>query len=378
LVLFHLANVRIITFASEQFSMRNIYFTPGPSALYFTVEQHLKYAINNGIASISHRSKQFENIFCEAEKNLNQLLNLPDNYQMVFTGSASEIWEKISDGFIENRSLHIVNGAFSKKFASVVSNLGKQADIIEAPWGEVPDYSSINSKPYDVIGITHNETSTGVKTPLESIYSLKQSHPEALLTIDAVSSLPVVDFDYNKVDSVYASVQKAFGLPAGLGIWLLKEKAIEKARKMKERGLLRNSFHNILQLVEQAKKYQTPSTPNILGIYLFSQVTKDMINRGIQQIRNDNIYKAAILYNMLDQHDILKPFVKDNKLRSETIIVIDSGNRTEDLIKFVANHKMEIGDGYGAMKGKQVRIANFPTHSKEQFEMLVDIVEKFE
>lgn len=357
--------------------MRRVYFTPGPSALYFTAEHHIKYALKHGIASISHRSKQFEDIFKAAETNLRELLSLPENYQLVFTNSATEIWEKMTDSFINKRSLHLVNGAFSKKFYSVVTNLHKEADILESPWGEMPDFTTNQEVQYDLIGVTHNETSTGVKTPLDKLYSLKDQHPEALLAVDAVSSLPVVDFDYTNIDTVYASVQKAFGMPAGLGVWLVNDKAIEKANQMKERGLLRDTYHNLPSLIAQARKHQTPSTPNVLNIYLLSEIAKDMVHRGISQIRNDSIYKSAIMYNMLDQHELLKPFVTEKALRSDTIILIDSGGRTYDLIDYISDHKMQVGDGYGKMKGKQVRIANFPTHSKEQFEMLVDLIEKF-
>lgn len=368
----------IFNFAADLHHMRRVYFTPGPSGLYYTVEHHIKHAIKTGITSISHRSKQFEEIFKEAENNLKELLRLPDNYQMVFTTSATEIWEKMADGLISTKSLHIVNGAFSNKFYSVVKNLNKETDIIESSWGDLPKLNTNATENYDLIGVTHNETSTGVRTPLNKIYSLKEQHPEAILAVDAVSSLPVVDFDYTKVDTVYASVQKAFGLPAGLGVWLINDKTEDIARKLNNQGMVRVTPHNIISLIEQARNYQTPSTPNILAIYLFSRVVADMINRGIQQIRNDIVYKSAIMYNMLEQHDVLQPFVKNKILRSDTIIVIDSGSRTSDLLTYLSEHKLEAGDGYGKMKGKQIRIANFPTHSKEQFEMLVDLIEKFE
>lgn len=368
----------IFNFAEDLHPMRSVYFTPGPSGLYYTVEHHIKHAIKTGITSISHRSKQFEEIFKEAENNLKELLRLPDNYQMVFTTSATEIWEKMADGLISTKSLHIVNGAFSNKFYSVVKNLNKETDIIESSWGDLPKLNTNSTENYDLIGVTHNETSTGVRTPLNEIYSLKEQHPEAILAVDAVSSLPVVDFDYTKVDTVYASVQKAFGLPAGLGVWLINDKTEDIARKLNDQGIVRVTPHNIISLIEQARNYQTPSTPNILAIYLFSRVVEDMINRGIQQIRNDIVYKSAIMYNMLEQHDVLQPFVKDKILRSDTIIVIDSGSRTSDLLTYLSEHKLEAGDGYGKMKGIQIRIANFPTHSKEQFEMLVDLIEKFE
>lgn len=368
----------IFNFAAELHLMHRVYFTPGPSGLYYTVEHHIKHAIKTGITSISHRSKQFEEIFKEAENNLQELLQLPDNYQMVFTTSATEIWEKMADGLISTKSLHIVNGAFSNKFYSVVKNLNKETDIIESSWGDLPKLNTNSTENYNLIGVTHNETSTGVRTPLNKIYSLKEQHPEAILAVDAVSSLPVVDFDYTKVDTVYTSVQKAFGLPAGLGVWLINDKTEDIARKLNDQGMVRVTPHNIISLIEQARNYQTPSTPNILAIYLFSRVVEDMINRGIQQIRNDIVYKSAIMYNMLEQHDVLQPFVKDKILRSDTIIVIDSGSRTSDLLTYLSEHKLEAGDGYGKMKGKQIRIANFPTHSKEQFEMLVDLIEKFE
>jgi len=358
--------------------MRRVYFTPGPSGLYFTIEHHLKHAVKSGITSISHRSKQFEEIFKEAESNLKELVQLPDNYKMVFTSSATEIWEKMADGLITGKSLHLVNGAFSKKFYSVVNNLNKDTDIIESSWGDLPEFTTRVTEKYDLIGVTHNETSTGVRTPLDQLYSLKEQHPESIIAVDAVSSLPVVDLDYSKVDTVYASVQKAFGLPAGLGVWLINDKTEELARRLYDSGIVRKTSHNIISLIDQARKYQTPSTPNILAIYLFSQVVRDMINRGIQQIRNDIIYKSAIMYNMLEKHGILNPFVKEKTLRSDTIIVVDAGERTNDLLKYLSAHKLEVGNGYGKMMGKQIRIANFPTHSKEQFEMLVDLIEKFE
>ena len=358
--------------------MQKIFFTPGPSGLYFTVDHHIREALKTGVASISHRSKEFMKISQEANENVKELLQLPDDYAMVFLSSATEVWEKLSDSLINDRSLHIVNGAFSKKFFTVAENLGKQPVITESDWGDLPDMNALPKGDYSLVAATHNETSTGVTTPLETIYELKSIYPEATLAVDAVSSLPVVNFDYNKVDSVYASVQKAFGLPAGLGLWLINGSTQEKARANYAANKVRHSSHNIVSLLDQAKKFQTPSTPNVLNIYLLAKITRDMITRSIQQIRNDGIYKATILYNLLDNHPTLKPFVTKKELRSQTVIVIDSGEHSQRLIDYLAEKKLVVGGGYGKMKGKQVRIANFPTHSKEQFEFLVDLIENFE
>ena len=90
----------------------------------------------------------------------------------------------------------------------------------------------------EVIAVTHNETSTGVSLPLDFIYSFKTKHPDALLVVDAVSSLPYPDFDYSKLDSVFFSVQKGFGLPAGLGVWMVNDRCLAKAEQLSQKEVL--------------------------------------------------------------------------------------------------------------------------------------------
>ena len=137
------------------------------------------------------------------------------------------------------------------------------------------------------------------------------------------------------------------------------------------------SYHNIMDLAKYAADFQTVSTPNVLNIYLLSQVSADMLNRSIQMIRSEIRYKAAVFYKMIDSHSKLRPFVSEKPLRSETVIVLSSGEHTKNIIEYLAEKNMIIGTGYGKHKTDHVRIANFPTHSKEQFEMLTDLVEKW-
>lgn len=357
--------------------MHKQFFTPGPSGLYYTVEQHLKKALKTGIGSISHRSSQFRDIYKEVDSNLRALLNLPDNFKILFTNSATEVWDLSTLSLVDKKSLHIVNGAFSEKFYKVVKNAGKTALLTESEWGTFPEIDFDKVREADHIGITHNETSTGVSTPLETIYKIREANPEAIISIDAVSSLPNLDIDYSKIDTLYVSVQKCFGLPAGLGVWLVNERALEKAEKINigTKGL--KSYHNVSALAKYATDFQTVSTPNVLNIYLLSKVTGDMLNRGIQMIRSEIRYKAAIFYKMIESHEKLQPLVDNKSLRSDTVLVVKSGNHTKNILEFLANKNIIIGTGYGKQKADHVRIANFPTHSKEQFEMLTDLVEKW-
>src|SRR6185436_6819826 len=108
-----------------------INFTPGPSQLYFTVQDHVKKAFRDGIPSLSHRTKEFEAISKQATEGLRELLNVPSNYQLVFCASATEIWERIIQNSFEKTSHPPVNGSFSKKFFETATSPNKKASRTE-------------------------------------------------------------------------------------------------------------------------------------------------------------------------------------------------------------------------------------------------------
>jgi len=350
----------------------NINFTPGPSQLYFTIEDHAKQAFKDGIPSLSHRSKAFEKISKDATDGLRELLKLPTGYHLYFTGSANEIWERVIQNLVEDQSFHFVNGSFSKRFYEIANLLNKHPKKLEVENGKGFDEHAAIPSDTELIAVTHNETSTGVSLPLETIYAYRAKNPNALLVVDAVSSLPYPDFDYNKLDSVFFSVQKGFGLPAGLGVWMVNEKCIAKADQLLSKGISIGSYHNIPALHTHALKNQTPETPNVLGIYLLGKVVHDMLRRGIKSIRKETEYKSTLLYQTLEKHALIKPSVTDQQYQSKTVVVAECGEHTERITKFLIEKGMQPGDGYGPAKKSQLRFANFPTHSKEQYELLVD------
>src|SRR5690606_37779547 len=81
----------------------------------------------------------------------------------------------------------------------------------------------------ELVCLTQNETSTGVSIPEDSIHRLVEKYPDKLFAVDAVSSCPYTRLDYSKLDCVFFSVQKCFGLPAGLGVMVVSERAMEVA-----------------------------------------------------------------------------------------------------------------------------------------------------
>lgn len=352
-----------------------INFTPGPSQLYFTVPDHLKRALRDGIGSLSHRSKEFEKIFQKTTEGLRELLGVPASHSIVFTSSATEVWERSIQNLVEEECYHFVNGAFSRRYHEIATQLHKRAHAREVKEGEGFEGDFTLPSGVELIAITHNETSTGVAWPLEKMYEVRKNNPSALLIIDAVSSLPYPAIDFTQIDSIFFSVQKAFGMPAGLGVWIVNERCLAKAETLLKKGVAIGTYHNLPTLSSAAKKHQTPETPNVLAIYLLAQVVEDFLRRGVQTLRRETDYKAAILYQALQAHSIAKPFVEAAAFQSKTVIVAHTGSHTKEISKALQTKGIYPGDGYGKAKETQLRFANFPAHSKEQFELLVDTLE---
>lgn len=349
-----------------------IYFTPGPTQLYYTVNDHMRSALRENIGSISHRGKDFQRIFQETRENLTNLLNLPDGYEIYFTSSANEVWERIIQNLIKQKSHHFVNGAFAKKFYDFARLYQKSSTLTKEDDGH--PFKDLNfPEDVDLISITLNETSIGYQFPLKDINHMRDEHPDKLIAVDGVSAFPCIPFDFSKIDTAYFSVQKAFGLPSGLGVWIVNQKCIERASEIESKGNITGSYHRLSELRRMGLKYQTPETPNTLSIYLLGKVAKDMLDRGIQNIQNETIYKSAILYQTLESSPKFTPFVQKTADRSKTVIVGKYSN-SQRIIEQFLKRGWVIGSGYGKYKDEHIRIANFPMHSKEQIEQLCDFI----
>ena len=353
-----------------------ITFAPGPSQLYFTVEDHIRSAFREGVPSLSHRSKEFEKIFKSATDSLRALLNIPSGYSIFFVSSATEVWERAVQNLVKESSFHFVNGAFSKRFYEISGQLGKQAGKHEVENGKgFTDPQAPEGT--ELIALIANETSTGVATPSDFFSRVREVNPQSLLIVDAVSALPYQAIDFKLIDSCFFSVQKGFGLPAGLGVWIVNERCVSKADNLATSQNTIGSYHSIPSLLAMVKKNQTPETPNVLGIYLLAKTLEDFLRRGLETIRKETEYKAAILYNALENHRLINPAVKEKTWRSKTTIVANTSSATPSFVSFLESNGLSPGDGYGANKKDQLRFANFPAHSKEVYEKLTDMIEAF-
>lgn len=372
--------------------MKSIYFTPGPAELYPTTIKHFKDGFQKGIASLSHRSTEFRDLFQEITSDLKKFLEIPDNYYIFFTGSGTEAIERTIQNCVEKYSFHFVNGAFSKRFYQTAVELGKKPTSVEVPLGQGfhllensersedrrirksdnrINWSLSIPKQTELLCFTHNESSTGVMTPINEIEMVASAYPDKLVALDIVSSIPYVDINYKLFDVVFFSVQKGFGLPAGMGIMIVSPRAIEKSEKLLQKDISIGSYHGFHTLVASAKKRQTPETPPVLHMYVLGKVIKDMQRVGIKKIRNDTEQKAKLLYEFLDESRLFGAFVKESRFRSQTIIVVDITKAKGDIRKKLTEKGFIVGSGYESQKEEQIRIANFPTHSIRDMKTLI-------
>lgn len=352
--------------------MKKIFYTPGPSQVYPSLEAHLAAALVDQVPSMSHRSQAFMDLYAETVTALRLLLGIPEDYEVFFMSSASECWERIAQNCIVDHSFHFVNGSFSKRFFETVKAYGKSPIIHEVEFGEGFDIAGTDiPDEVELIAAIANETSSGVWTPPKEIEKLRERYPNKLLVVDAVSALPAYPIDISKLDSIYFSVQKGFGMPAGLGVLVLSPGMLAKSAMLRAEGKITGSYHSFESMLAKAEKNQTPETPNVLSIYLLGKLSEDMLAKG-KGLEDEIFERAALLYDYFGVHPDLEPFVKDHSQRSPYVIVVNTKPaEAPRWIEALAEQGFVIGSGYGARKNDQLRIANFPATSRKDLEDLL-------
>ena len=152
---------------------------------------------------------------------------------------------------------------------------------------------------------------------------------------------------------------------------MVNDRCIKKSEKVKEALGTIGSHHTISELLGKAKSFQTPCTPNVLGIYTLGRVAEAMNTKTIEVIRKETDIKAKLLKDYIGQCSFLDYGVAEPKHRSQTVIVANTTIPASELNTKLAQYNLEIGAGYGKNKITQIRIANFPAHSIEIIEKLI-------
>jgi phosphoserine aminotransferase len=351
-----------------------ISFYPGPSRVHDNIPKFVKQAFKKGILSINHRSEEFMEMSEKAISLLKQKLNIPDTYSVFYTSSATECWEILAQSVVSKRSYHIFNGAFGQKWFEYTKKIvsGVRSYPFEREELINPKKLRFGSEGGGLICVTQNETSNGTQVTNHDIQTLKANNPDHLIAVDATSSMGGIVLDFTSADIWLASVQKCFGLPAGLGLLICSPAAIEKAVQINEN----NHYNSMVFLNEMAKKHQTSCTPNVLNIYLLMRVMEEAapiekVNKKLQRRYEEWI-------SFLEVETSFRHLIRNKDARSLTVIPVSGDEEMIQRVKTKAKkHGILLGEGYGELKATTFRIANFPAIPKSEIKILMKFLSTY-
>lgn len=347
-----------------------ITFAPGPSKVYDAVADYLQDAVREGILSANHRSGPFMKLYQETESLMRQKLHMPEDYVLLFTSSATENWETISQSIVESASFHIYSGSFGGKWIKFAKHIIPSSTGIKIEANQEIDVENLKiEEEFDLIALTQNETANASQVPMSVIEAIATKFPEKMIAVDTTSSMGGIELDFSLADIWYASVQKCFGLPAGLGVLILSSKAVEKVERKGENG----RYNSLNFMLENARAYQTHYTPNVLGIYLLNRVLKDMPE--IQQVDAKLRERMRKLEDCIAMSKSLRMLVDNEATRSTTVMGVTGSEEVITKVKTEAKTLgMELGSGYGPLKATSFRIANFPAITDEEMDKLIEFL----
>lgn len=356
--------------------MKRVYnFSAGPAVL---PEEVLKEAAAemmdyNGtgmsVMEMSHRSAAFDEIIQTAEADLRDLMQIPDNYKVLFLqGGASQQFAMIPMNLMKNRAAdYIVTGQWAKKAYEEAQKYGRANKIASSEdrtFSYIPDCSDLPiSADADYVYICENNTIYGTK-----FHKLPDTKGR-LLVADVSSCFLSEPVDVSKYGVIFGGVQKNIG-PAGMVITIIREDLITQDVLPGTPTMLTYKTH-----ADAGSMY---NTPNCYCIYICGKVFKWLKKLGgLEAVKERNEKKAAVLYDFLDSSRLFRGTV-EKKDRSLMNVPFVTGNKELDA-KFVKEAKeagLENLKGHRSVGGMRASIYN--AMPLEGVEALVSFMKKFE
>lgn len=350
-------------------------FSAGPSMLPEPVLEEIAGEVLNykgsgmSVMEMSHRSQVFQTIVDEAEADLRELMNIPDNYKVLFIqGGATLQFSMIPMNLMKNGVAdYIVTGGWSKKAYTEAKKFGKVnllASSEDRNYSYIPDVSDLPVSPdADYVYICENETIHG--TTYRDLPNTKGK----ILVSDQSSMFLSKPCNVSDYGMIYAGVQKNVG-PAGMVIVIIREDLIRSDLDERTPIYLRYDTH--------ANNGSMYNTPNCWCIYVCGKVFKYLKSiGGLEAMAKRNEEKAKILYDFLDQSKMFRGTV-DKEFRSlmNVPFVTESKELDAEVVKATK------AAGYDNLKGHKsvggLRASIYNAMPKDGVEALVSFLRDFE
>jgi phosphoserine aminotransferase len=322
----------------------------------------------------SHRQAPAKNLVASVQAGLAELFRLPDGYEVVIgNGGSTAFWDAAAFGLIERRSQNLVFGEFSSKFAAAAG----------APWLKVPSVikadAGSRSEPEPLAGVDvyawpHNETSTGVMSPVTRVHG----DEGALTVIDATSAAGGVDFDAAETDVYYFAPQKNFASDGGLWFALFSPAALERAERIAATDRYIPEFLSLTNAISNSRLNQTLNTPALSTLLLLeNQVQWINGNGGLAWADARTKESSSALYEWADAVDYATPFVANPDHRSQVVVTIDFDDAVDAaaIAKTLRANGIVDTEPYRKLGRNQLRVATFTAVDPADVRQLIASIE---
>ncbi|WP_255151717.1 pyridoxal-phosphate-dependent aminotransferase family protein [Halorarius halobius] len=325
-----------------------------------------------------HRMDRMTDLYTTIVEDTKEFLGT-DNDVIVLTASGTEFWEATTLNLVDEKMLVPTCGSFSERQANVAERLGKEVDRIEYEWGEAVDPADVrdalDAEEYDAVGLVMNETSTGVRNPVEEIGDLVADYPDTYFVVDAISCLggDYVDVEAHDIDAIFTSTQKAFAMPPGLAVCVVSDAAYERELD-KDSASWYGGFQRCLDYYD--RKGQTHSTPAIPIMLAYRKQMKHMLEEG--HAARDRRHREMAAYTREWARDHFDVF-PDEEHASRTVTCVENtqGIDVAGTIETIdEEYDMVFSNGYGStLSEKTFRIGHMGEHDVESIRALTDAIE---
>ena len=347
-------------------------FIPGP------VDVREDVLLKMATPQISHRGKEASALQRGISEKLKKVM-YTENEILLSTSSGSGLMEGAIRSCTRKRAAVFSVGAFGDRWFKMAQANNVPADIFKSELGKptTPEMveEALATGKYDLITITHNETSTAIMNPVDEIAAVIKKYPEVIFCMDTVSSMGGTKIEVDKlgVDICITSTQKCLGLPAGLSICSISEKAIEAAKQVEFRGL----YFDLLEMYQyiKDKDYQYPSTPSLAHMFALDYQLDNILAEGLENRFARHLEMAKVAREWASKHFEM---LAEEKYASNTLTTIRNTKEinVSDLNKELGKRGYLISNGYGKLKDVTFRIAHMADTSMDELKTLLSVIEE--
>ncbi|MDH2906323.1 MAG: alanine--glyoxylate aminotransferase family protein [Methanomassiliicoccales archaeon] len=319
---------------------------------------------------ITHRSSDYKKLHHSVVERLKELLGTENDIFLIPASSTGAMEAGVRSAVSRN-ILHLTCGSFAERWVEISRSNGKTATVVSTEWGKaiVPELIGSAADGVEAVAVTHNESSTGVMNPLESIAAHLRKTPDVLLMVDAVTSAfgNIIDMKSVKPDLLLFGTQKALALPPGMAIAVVSERLLEKAKGVGDRG----RYLDLVEIKEFADRDLVPTTPPISLLYALDYQLDRIKEEGMQKRADRHFRMAEMARKWASDHMSL---FSQEGFHSNTITCVNntSGMDFKQIDEGLAKRGYQIAEGYGKLKSKTFRIGHMGDLTTEEMGGLLD------